>query len=70
MVLDAMQLFECAVRREAGVCRTQAGAHDPVQVGQWKKDIQEQAGTLFEGKGQGRWRITKSRTGSTARSAD
>ena len=42
----------------------------PVQVGQWKKDIQEQAGTLFEGKGQGRWRITKSRTGSTARSAD
>ncbi len=44
------------------------GVH-PVQLGQWKKEMQEQAGTLFEGKGRGRWRITKSRTGSTASSA-
>ena len=30
------------------------GVH-PVQVGQWKKDIQEQVSTLFDGKGRSRW---------------
>ena len=44
------------------------GVH-PVQLGQWKKEIQEQAGMLFEGKGQSRWRTTRSLTDSTARSA-
>ena len=44
------------------------GVH-PVQLWQWKKEIQEQAGMLFEGTGQSRWRTTWSLTDSTARSA-
>ena len=48
----------------------QFGVH-PVKVGQWKKEIQEQAKTLFEGKRvrrRGR-RGTKNRNCCTARSA-
>jgi transposase-like protein len=43
------------------------GVH-PVQVGQWKKAIQEQAKTLFEGKrGPSRWLRTVNLSGFTAR---
>jgi transposase len=41
----------------------------PVLVGQWKKEILEQAGTLFEGKrGPKRKTLTRARIGCTARS--
>ena len=44
------------------------GVH-PVQVSQWKKEIQEQAKSLFEGKRvPNRWPLTAHRIGCTARS--
>jgi transposase-like protein len=46
------------------------GVH-PVQVGQWKKAILEQASTLFEGNAApSRWPRTANRLCSTARSAN
>ena len=45
------------------------GVH-PVQVGQWKRAIQEDAKSLFEVKrGPSRWLSIKNQSGSTARSA-